>query len=96
VGQRLVVDLPAQPSGHRLDRLAPPLQHQPAPRTLTTGALIGARQRLEAIVREPFQASADRRQLGRCDAPQQLSPGGPEGGHPLTPHRSRANLTEPS
>jgi hypothetical protein len=41
--QRLVVDL-AEPGGHRLDRLAPPLQHQPAQVALAAGALIGAGQ----------------------------------------------------
>jgi len=72
VVQRLVVHLTAKPSDHRLDRLASPVQHQPAQVALAAGALILARQRREDVVREPFQASADGGQLGRCDASQQL------------------------
>jgi hypothetical protein len=44
VVQRLVMHLPAKPGGHRLDRLAPPLQHQPAQIALATGTLILTRQ----------------------------------------------------
>jgi len=68
VVQRLVVHLP-QPLGHRLHRLAPPLQHQPAQVALPAGTLVLTRQRPEDVLGERLQASADRRQLGRCDAP---------------------------
>ena len=70
--QRLVVHLPAQASGDRLDRLAPPFQHQPTQVALAAGALILAWQRLEDVVRERLQASPDGSQLGWCDACQQL------------------------
>jgi hypothetical protein len=67
VVQRLVVDLP-QTLGHRLDRLAPPVQHQPAQVALAAGTLVGARQRLEDVGGEGLQAIADGGQLGRSDA----------------------------
>jgi hypothetical protein len=58
VVQRLVMHLAAEPSGHRLDRLAPPLQHQPAQVARPAGTLVGARQRREDVVRERLQAPA--------------------------------------
>jgi hypothetical protein len=73
VVQRLVVHL-AQALGHRLDRLAPPIQHQPTQVALPTGALIGTWQRREDVVGEGFQASADRGQLGCCEATHSLLP----------------------
>ena len=91
--QRLVVHLP-EALGHRLDRLAAPLQHQPAQVALPAGPLVLARQRLEDIVRERFQAPADGAQLAWCDAPHTASLVDKRA-HPLTHHRSRANLTEP-
>jgi hypothetical protein len=69
--QRLVVHLP-QPLGHRLDRLAPAVQHQPAQVARAAGTLVLARQRLKEVVGERLQASTDGGQLGRCDACQQL------------------------
>jgi hypothetical protein len=42
VVQRLVVDL-TEPGRHRLDRLTPPVQHQPPQITLATGTLVLAR-----------------------------------------------------
>jgi hypothetical protein len=72
VVQRLIVHLTAEPAGHRLDRLAPSVQQQPAQVALATGTLVGARQGLEDVVRERLQASADGGQLGRRDASQQL------------------------
>jgi hypothetical protein len=74
VVQRLVVHL-AEPGGHRFDRLAPPVQHQPAQVALATGTLVLARQRLEHPGGEPFQAPADGGQLGRGDPSQQLPSG---------------------
>jgi hypothetical protein len=68
VVQRLVVHLTAEPGSHRLDRLAPALQHQPAQVARAAGTLVLAWQRREDLVREPFQAPADGGQLGRCDA----------------------------
>lgn len=67
VVQRLIVHLPAQAGGHRLDRLAPAVQHQPPQVALTVGTLVLARQRLEHLGGERLQTSADRGQLGRCD-----------------------------
>jgi hypothetical protein len=72
VVQRLVVHL-AEPGGHRPDRLAAALQQQPAQVALPAGALIGALQRGEEVVGEPFQAVTDGGQLGRCDAPHGVS-----------------------
>jgi site-specific DNA recombinase len=69
--QRLVVHLP-EALGHRLDRLAPPLQHQPAQVAGTAGTLVLARQRLKDVVCERLQASTDGGQLGRCDGCQPL------------------------
>jgi hypothetical protein len=93
VVQRLVVHL-TQTGGHRLDRLAAPVQHQPAQVTLPTNALIGARQRLEDVLGEGFQALADSGQLGRCDARHPV-PFCPiqKGGFTHT-QPSQANLTE--
>jgi hypothetical protein len=73
VVQRLVVHF-AQALGHRLDRLAPPIQHQPTQVALPTGALIGTWQRREDVVGEGFQTSADRGQLGCCEATHSLLP----------------------
>ena len=70
--QRLVVHLPAEAGGHRLDRLAPSVQHQPAQVALPAGPLIGAWQRREDLGGEHLQAPTDGGQLGRCDASQQL------------------------
>ena len=67
VVQRLVVHL-AQALGHRLDRLAAPIQHQPAQVALPTGTLVLARQRLQDVSGERLQAPAESGQLGRCDA----------------------------
>jgi hypothetical protein len=50
--QRLVVHLTAEPLGHRFDRLAPAVQHQPAQVALAADTLVLARQRLEDVVRE--------------------------------------------
>jgi hypothetical protein len=61
--QRLVVHL-TQTLGHRLDRLAPAVQHQPAQVALPPHALIGTRQRREDVLGEGFQASTDRGQPG--------------------------------
>jgi hypothetical protein len=71
--QCLVVHL-VQAPGHRLDRLAPAVQHQPAQVALPTGALVGACKRREDVVGEGFQASTDRAQLGRCEATHSLLP----------------------
>jgi hypothetical protein len=38
-----------QPSGHRLDRLAPPIQHQPAQRAVALGPLVLPRNRGEYL-----------------------------------------------
>jgi hypothetical protein len=62
--QRLLVAV-RQPGGHGLDRLAPPLQHQPTQIALTPAALIGARQRFEHLGGEGDQALARPGQLGR-------------------------------
>jgi hypothetical protein len=64
VVQRLVVHLPAEALGHRLDRCAPAVQHQPTQVALPAGALIGACKRGEQVVGEGFQASTDRGQFG--------------------------------
>jgi hypothetical protein len=64
----------AQTLGHRLDRLAPTVQHQPTQVALPAGALIGAWQRREDVVGEGFQASTDRGQFGRCEATHSLLP----------------------
>jgi hypothetical protein len=45
--------------GHRLERLAAPIQHQPTQVALTAGTLVLARQRLEHISGERLQTSAD-------------------------------------
>ena len=71
--QRLVVRL-TQALGHRLDRLAPPVQHQPAQVALPPGALIGAWQRREDLVGEGFQTSTDPGQLGWREATHSLLP----------------------
>jgi hypothetical protein len=92
VVQRLVVDLP-QPLRHRLDRLAPAIQHQPAQVVLATGTLVLARQRLEDVLGKGFQASADSSQVAWCDAPHAASLVDRRA-HPLTHHPSDANLTE--
>ena len=94
VVQRLVVHLPPSRCGHRLDRLAPPLQHQPTQVALPAGALILARQRLEDVVGERLQAPADGGQLGWCDAPHPAPLLDRKGGSTHT-HPSDANLTEP-
>jgi hypothetical protein len=73
VVQRLVVHL-TQPGGHRLDRLAAAVQHQPAQVALPAGALIAAWQRREQVVGEGFQASTDPGQLGCCEATHSLLP----------------------
>jgi hypothetical protein len=73
VVQRLVGNL-TEPLGHRLDRLAPPVQHQPAQVALPAGALVGARQRREDILGEGFQPTADGGQLGWCEATHSLLP----------------------
>jgi hypothetical protein len=73
VVQRLVVHL-AEPGGHRLDRLAAAVQHQPAQVALPTSALIAAGQGREDVVGEGFQASTDRGQLGWCEAAHRLLP----------------------
>jgi site-specific DNA recombinase len=94
VVQRLVVRL-AQALGHRLDRLAPTLQHQPAQVALPPGALIGPWQRREDVLGEGFQASTDRGQLGWCEATHRLLPcawTGRDGF--LTPYPSTTDLTE--
>jgi len=95
VVQRLVVHLPAEACGHRLDRLAAAIQQQPAQVALPAGALIGARQRREDIVGEGLQAPTDGGQLGRCDAPHSLLPCSDREDGPLTPYSSTADLTEP-
>jgi hypothetical protein len=74
VVQRLVVDLPTQPLRHRLHRPAAPVQHQPAQVARAAGTLIGARQRIDDVVGERFQAPADGGQLGRCDASHSAPP----------------------
>ena len=66
--QRLIVDLPAEAGRHRLHRLAATLQHQPAHIARPAGPLILARQRLEAVVHERFQAPTDGGQLCWRDA----------------------------
>jgi hypothetical protein len=94
VVQRLVVHL-TKAGGHRLDRLAPTVQHQPTQVALPAGALIGARQRREQVVGEGFQASTDRGQFGCCEATHSLLPcawTGRTGS--LTPYPSTADLTE--
>jgi len=73
VVQRLVVHL-AQAGGHRLDRLAPAVQQQPAQVALPAGALIGTWQRREEVVGEGFQASTDPGQLSCCEASHSLPP----------------------
>jgi hypothetical protein len=78
VVQRLVVHL-AQARRHRLDRLAPALQHQPTQVALPAGALIGTRQRREQIVGEGLQASTDPGQFGCCEAAHSLLPCGGTG-----------------
>jgi hypothetical protein len=65
--QRLVVDL-AEALRHRLDRLTPSLEHQPAQVAGAAGSLVLTRQGLEHLVRERLQASADSGQLACCDA----------------------------
>ena len=90
--QRLVVDIP-KPLGHRLDRLTPALQHQPAQVALTAGALVLAWQGLEDVVGERLQASADGGQLARCDA-SHSSLLVDRKAHPPTHHPPGANLTE--
>jgi hypothetical protein len=94
VVQRLVVDL-TQALGHRLDRLAPAVQHQPAQVALPAGALIGARQRGEEVVGQSFQASTDPGQLGCCETTHSLLPlcMDREDGS-LTPYPPTTNLTE--
>jgi hypothetical protein len=73
VAQRLVVHL-AQALGHRFDRRAPAVQHQPTQLALPAGALIDTWQRGEQVVGEGFQASTDRGQLGCCEATHSLLP----------------------
>jgi tetratricopeptide (TPR) repeat protein len=89
VVQRLVVHLTAEPGRHRLDRLTPSLQHQPAQVALASGTLVGARQRREHLGGECLQASTDGSQLGRCDASQQLPSACTEGGSTHTPPARR-------
>ena len=90
--QRLVVDI-AEALGHRLDRLAPSLQHQPAQVAGAAGALVLTRQGLEHIVGERLQASANGGQLAWCDA-SHSSLLVDRRAHPPTHHLSAANLTE--
>jgi hypothetical protein len=90
--QRLVVDI-AEAPGHRLHRLAPPLQHQPAQVAGAAGALVLAWQGLEEVVGERLQASADGGQLAWCDA-SHSSLLVDRRAHPPTHHPSGANLTE--
>jgi hypothetical protein len=90
--QRLGVHLP-EALGHGLDRLAPPVQHQPAQIALAAGALILARQRLQDVIGERLQALPDGGQLGRCDTSHSALLTDRRT-HPPTHHRSGANLTE--
>jgi hypothetical protein len=71
--QRLVVHL-AKALGHRLDRLAAAVQHQPTQVALPAGALIGTWQRREQVVGEGLQASTDPGQFGCCQASHSLLP----------------------
>ena len=71
--QRLVVRL-TQALGHRLDRLAPPVQHQPAQVALPAGTLISPCKRGEDVVGEGFQASTNPGQFGWCEATHGLLP----------------------
>ncbi|GHK05925.1 hypothetical protein SY2F82_77220 [Streptomyces sp. Y2F8-2] len=63
VGQRLPVAVLTQPGGHRLHRLAPPVQQQPPQIDLAPPALIRPRERLEHLRREVLQITPDRGQL---------------------------------
>jgi hypothetical protein len=92
VVQRLVVHL-AQPLGHRLNRLAAPVQHQPTQVAHAASALILPPQRLEDVVREGFQASADSGQPAWCGARHRLLSTSFEGTDSLTRQPSQANLT---
>ena len=92
--QRLVVHL-IQALGHRLDRLAPAVQHQPTQVALPAGALIGTLKRREDVVGEGLQASTDRGQLGGCEATHSLLPyAGTGRTGSLTPYPSTTDLTE--
>jgi hypothetical protein len=91
--QRLVVHL-AQALGHRLDRLAAAVQHQPAQVALPAGALIGTLKRREDVVGEGFQSSTDRGQLGWCEASHSLLHVHGPGGQVLKPYPFTTDLTE--
>jgi hypothetical protein len=92
--QRLVVRL-TQALGHRLDRLAPPVQHQPAQVALAAGALIGACQRRKDVIGEGLQASTNRGQFGWCEATHSLLPLCMDReDESLTPYPPTADLTE--
>jgi hypothetical protein len=92
--ERLVVHL-TQALGHRLDRLAPAVQHQPAQVALPAGALIGAWQRREDVAGEGFKASTDPGQFGCCEASHsQLPLCWDREDRSLTPYPSAADLTE--
>ena len=98
--QRLVMDL-AETGGHRLDRLAAAVQHQPPQVALPAGALIGARQGREDVVGEGFQASTDWGQLGWCEGSHSLPPYVQIGGnksftsYPFNRRPDRALLVRP-
>ncbi|GAA3311319.1 hypothetical protein GCM10020295_80690 [Streptomyces cinereospinus] len=63
VRQGLPVAVLAQPGGHRLHRLAPPVQQQAPQIHLAPPALIRPRERLEHLRREVLQITPDRGQL---------------------------------
>ncbi len=69
VGQGLTVAVLAQPGGHRLHRLAPPVQQQPSHIRLSPAVLIRACERLEHLRRERHQILPDLIQLPRCHTP---------------------------
>jgi hypothetical protein len=95
VVQRLAVH-PAQTRRHRLDRLAPAIQHQPTLVALAPSALISAYKRSEDLGGEGFQASTDRGQLRCCQATRSLRPcAGTGRTGPLPPYPSTTDLTEP-
>jgi hypothetical protein len=70
------------------------LQHQPAQLAGAAGSLVLTRQRLQHLVREPLQASADGGQLAWCDA-SHSSLLVDQRAHPPTHQPSSANPTEP-
>src|SRR5215211_8953780 len=88
VVQRLVVHL-AEPGGHRFDRLAPPVQHQPAQVALATGTLVLARQRLEHSAANPSRRPPMAANSAGVIPPNSSPPGRPEGGSTHTPPARR-------